>query len=832
MYKKKLSTIAIITVLTISMIVAVIPMALALPIAVPTLTPPGPGPVGSMITVSGTDATPFGIVEVYWDTLATKIGEGYANSAGGYTIMFVFIPEDVVGPHDVIVYDDLSSTINSETFVIEPKIKLSTTKGLPGDSITVTGTGFGDELEVGIYLGTITPLAAESVTLAGTPVTGTFANDAVVIGTVSIDVDVTVDGEVNSVAVTGTDVVTVTDDGEGNLDGETLDVAVAGGAESGEVDVTITGSINYKTGVITLTATGVDSTGGTGEVTDIVVTIETPCAADYDYAEYLVTPAAGVTTSDLGSFSAVIMVPAIAEGDYGDYTVTALDTAANTATATLAVNYYITLTPAAGPTGITTTIAGRIKADTAFELRFNTVPIATGTSGTDGSFSDTYVIPSVLSTGFYDVAVVWEVVESRTEQFHVTAPPQVVYAPHQGVAGTVVTISTITGFPFSSGANISLYLGTTTLVNSTQMDDRFGPTGGPFSANPGGFTNLEFTVPALTPGPYALKVVDQFGASTAAIYTFTVLATPVSTVTLNAASYFQGDTLSFTIFTTETSFTAGPTVTIRAPTGSIWWTDTWTLTPVGPTSSVQYQDQVVNGNPLTLPADAPLGSWNWTITYKPVSTGLSTKATGLFTVAALPTMQTVLDQLDAMEATITGVITTTEGDIIAVINTKTGTITTKLDPLMPKLQAIEDTAVIIATMLGEVQVDIAALDLTALNALGVDITAIKGDVATIKTNIGTVTTSVSALDAKVTALSGNVATVSTTLGTLEGTVTAIDGKVATIDTEVGTLQADVTDILDKPSVDMTPAWIAVVLSLIAAIAAIFAVITIRQKIAG
>ncbi len=79
---------------------------------------------------------------------------------------------------------------------------------------------------------------------------------------------------------------------------------------------------------------------------------------------------------------------------------------------------------------------------------------------------------------------------------------------------------------------------------------------------------------------------------------------------------------------------------------------------------------------------------------------------------------------------------------------------TDLNALMPKLQGIEDTAVIIATMLGEVQVDIAALDLSALNTLGVDITAIKNDVATVKTNIGTVTTAVSNLDAKVTSVAG------------------------------------------------------------------------------
>jgi hypothetical protein len=834
MYKKKLSTIAIITILTLSTLLAVMPMAYA--IGIPSLEHPitsaplTSGPVGTKVDVTGTGATAFGMVEVYWDTLATKISEGYADSATNYDIKMVTIPEDLVGVHNVIVFDTLSSTIASTTFTITSEIKLSTTKGLPGDSLTVTGTGFGKQLEGAIYLGAITTVAAESVTLAGTPVTGTLAHAPVVIGTVALTVGVSITGTVNGVPVTGTGTVAVTDDGEGNLAGTTVDIVVDDGVvvESGEVDVTITGSINYATGVMSLVATGVDSAAGTGTVTGIVVTMTTPCTAGYDYAAYEVTPVTGVTTSALGSFDAAVTIPAIAETSYGAYTVTALDTGGNTDTATLTVDYYITLKPTSGPTGITVTISGRIEATTAYNLLFNGAPIGSGTSGSDGVFSNTYVIPTVLSTGSYPVDVVWKVTKKKTETFTVTAPPQVVYAPTTGVAGTVVTISTVTGFPFSANANITLYLGTV-VVNSTQLDDRFGPTVA-FGPAAGTFTNLEFTVPTtLTPGPYALKVVDEYGASTVPIYTFTVLPTPVTTITLNSASYYQGDTLSFTFVSTDV-ISAGPTCTIRDPTGATWWMATWGTTVTGPITTVLYQWQLFGVDEhATLPADAPLGTWNWTITYTPVSTGVSTKATGLFTVATPPTMQTVLDRLDELEVTITDVVTDSEGDLTALINTKAGPITTKLDAISPKLQAIEDTAVIIATMLGEVQVDLAALD---LDAMGVDITAIKGDVATIKTNIGTVTASVSALDAKVTSISGDVATVSTTLGTLEGTVTSIDGKVATIDTEVGTVQADVTDILAKPDVDMTPVWIAVVLSLIAAIAAIFAVVTIRQKIAG
>jgi hypothetical protein len=312
---------------------------------------------------------------------------------------------------------------------------------------------------------------------------------------------------------------------------------------------------------------------------------------------------------------------------------------------------------------------------------------------------------------------------------------------------------------------------------------------------------------------------------------FTIAATPVTTITLRGTSYYPGDTISFNIFTTD-GFTAGPDVTIRDPTGATWWTGTWPLTASGPSWSVLYQDQLFGVDEhAMLPADAPLGTWNWTIAYTGTSAGAQT-ATGLFSVVAMPSMQTVLDTLSEMEATVQSLFTTNTGQITALINTKSGQIMTSLDALSPKLQGIEDTVVIIATMLGEVQMDIADLDLSALNTLGVDITSIKNDVATVRTNIGTVQTAVSNLDPVIGAIAGQNAEIQTALGTLDGKIVAVDGKVATVQTSVGTLQADITDVGGNLPVDMTPVWIAVVLSLIAAIAAIFAVITIRQKIAG
>jgi len=77
---KKLYTTLIISVLAMSALMVTIPMASA--INIPSITfmgmPWTTGPANFQVDVSGDGATAFGKVEVYWKTLATKLGEGYA----------------------------------------------------------------------------------------------------------------------------------------------------------------------------------------------------------------------------------------------------------------------------------------------------------------------------------------------------------------------------------------------------------------------------------------------------------------------------------------------------------------------------------------------------------------------------------------------------------------------------------------------------------------------------------------------------------------------------------------------------------------------------------
>jgi len=73
------------------------------------------------------------------------------------------------------------------------------------------------------------------------------------------------------------------------------------------------------------------------------------------------------------------------------------------------------------------------------------------------------------------------------------------------------------------------------------MATGFGPTT-VMGALPAGLT---FVVPTLTPGAYAVSVVDQYGATSASGVVFTITPTPVTSITLRGTSYYPGDIFSF-----------------------------------------------------------------------------------------------------------------------------------------------------------------------------------------------------------------------------------------------------------------------------------------------
>ncbi len=720
---KKLYTTLIITVLTISAVMAAIPMASAEITGNPFLcatSPPGStvprtsGPPGTQVDVVGNAtsgaADPFATVTVYWDALSgTVLATGDADNNGYYRIRAT-IPQATFGTHWIVVNDgetesggaafNVTATLSVASI---PPAFYGPTLALPGDDLTVTGRGFAPNDDITLFL--------NSTTL-GTP------------------------------------------------------------------------------------------------------------------ASYVIV-APTFHTNSTGTFSGTITVPAIPMANFDVYNFNATDEAGNSAISPVTINYYITCFPGSGPTGIQIMIYGRIAASVAYDLRFNGALISTGTTGSDGSYMEFYTIPAVLSPGTYPIDIWWALTNFRSVNFTVTVPPTITLGATSGVAGDVVTIS---GANFVMMASITLYFGTT-VVNSTSMDSRFGPCSffGSFSE--------EFVVPSLTPGIYAVSVVDSWGATSQAGVFFTILPTPLITVETRATQYYQGDLMSLYTWTNVV-----PTYDIYweicDPSGALHVTGyiydyDWYMISINNYQVPYYLIRIYTYFNNMIPDDAPVGVWNFTAYNSGTSAIVDTN---LFSVNAKPTLQTVLDAIDTCSTDLTDLllelganITEMKGEV-ATIETTVGDIDVAVSALDAKVTSIDGNMATVQTSLGTVQTTVSSLN---------------ADITTIKTGVSGIAGTADSLDAVLGVVAGDTAFIKSALVSINGTVTDVSDGVATIQTDLGTLKVDVasikTDVASVQSdveeslpvtVDMMPVWIAVVLSLIAAIAAIFAVVTIRQKIAG
>ncbi|MEM3881033.1 MAG: hypothetical protein QXD19_04730 [Candidatus Bathyarchaeia archaeon] len=660
---KKTLSLLITALLTLSMIIAAVPLASAAVVDMGTFKPDKSaaltsGKVGTKVLVNGTGANPYGPVKIYWDDVITgTVLNTTTASSVGYFECLVTIPAAVNGVHTLIAQDNLGYA-NGTSFTVTASITTGlVTKVLPGDSLPVSGSGFS---------------ANKSVTI----------------------------------------------------------------------------SLNTTTANVTL---------GTA------------------------------TTDGVGSFSTSVTVPAINVTDYGPFAVFAIDANNVTAYTIITIDYYVNVMPAFAPPGVTITISGRIPANTDYEVRINTTTVESGTSGSTGTFSETYTLPTLLATGNYTVGVFWGVVNNRTTLLTVGPSPTITLSATSGVAGAKVTV---TGSSFSGSANVTLYYGAT-VVNSTATDARFGPT------NISGSFTADFVVPALTPGPYVVKVVDQYGAVAQTV--FTIQAAPTTTIELRSTQYLQGDTLSFNVYTTESSL-GTITVTITDPTGGVWWNiNTWSLTNMVTYQTIPYADQVdARNNTLKLPDDAPTGTWNWTVTYTPASTGTATKATGLFTVSAKPTLASVQAQINQLSAQVNSL-----GGNLSAINSQ-------LSSISSTVSGISGAASSAASAANSAK---SAAD-SAKSAA--DAAKAAADAAKASAD-----SAVSAIEDAKTAAQSAASAANAAKSSADSAVSAIED--ATTAAESAKAAAE--------GVSMA-VWIAVVLSLVAAIAAIFAVITIRGKIAG
>ena len=796
--KKKAYTIAIITFLTLSMILAAIPMVSA-QFAITAPTSGSHYQVGDKVLVSGSNASFGGLVEVYWEITApgNLLNTTYADGIGDYSC-FVTIPEDIEGSHYIIVRDDSTGTTVSVDIIIDPKIELTPTSGIPGDSVDVAGTGFAATSNITLTFMNTTPI---DVTPTPQPETNSLGSFSATFEVPTVDYDMypvnatddvpntalanfTVGATITLTPVEGPTgkVVTIAGRGFNTTVGTPINITVdtviaptvapinttSAGNFTGQfiVPTLVVGTYDVNATDGTYTATKPFNVTGTTwiELTPTAgfpgweVTIEGVNFTAIADTEVTVTFGAltvkTLYTNTTGGFKGTFDAPSLPTATYPVNATDANDLNA-TANFTIAIT-LIALNPTEGPTGTNVTITGygftaNDKANVTIDTK---LVILNTTINADKQITDTFIVPT-LPIGTHTVIAKDYAGLTYSESFEVTKTTELIITPSSAPVGYEVSI---VGNYFSGNSTVEAFL-----YNATDSWQLTAKTGS-FNTLKNGTFVATFNVSELDLGDYFINATDTylFPGDLKLIY---VLDVPFSVVEVyiemrtRATEYLQGDMISFYI---KCTFNYNMTINITDPTEypvatvsileADWETmDDWQVVP--------YEHAT-----FTLPSDAASGTWNWTATI-----GTET-ATGLFNVDEKLTLSMVLERLDELDA---------------------------------KLVSLDGTVATISSSVGEIQVSIDAIHL------------------------------------KVVAIDGTVATIETDLGTMQGTVTSIDGNVATIQTDVGVVKADVSDVATDVSdiaekgvtVDLTPVWIAVVLSLIAAIAACYAVATIHRKLA-
>ncbi|MBA7481986.1 hypothetical protein ES707_17466 [subsurface metagenome] len=483
----------------------------------------------------------------------------------------------------------------------------------------------------------------------------------------------------------------------------------------------------------------------------------------------LTTVPSTVTTSDLGSFTC--------EFDIVDIkgTITAKDDSddPNSATDTLTVGTCIILTPNEGLPGIEVTILGRgFTADGTVDVRWGEYLTVVDDYPIDstGTFTTTFTVPQV-DTDDYTVRAE-DSAKSAEADFIVKGVTKITLDPNTGLVGDEFTVE---GVWFTPSSMVDITFDGTVLATDV--------------VNANGEFEEELEVPDVAIGSYTVTVTDEEGIYATATYTVSPKITIIET---RSDEYLQGDIISFYINSTI----AFDSISIDIIDSSGYPLTTGDILLEEGIMLIPYADADAQ-----LPSDALLGLWNWTATY--TLTGYDeTEVSGNFTVVELPSLSMVLDRLDEFEVSLTDVVTTSEGDLALLIETEIGTVLVSLDDLNASI-SLDEAMATISTQFGEVQ--------TSFDAINLTVTAIEDDVATI----------------------------STSLGVIEGNVTGISGSIATIETDLGTIEVDVSAVLadmismeDAVSGLLMPVYVAIVLSLIAALAAAYSVIQIGRKIVG
>ena len=449
------------------------------------------GPVGTKVLVKGADFSPGIKVSIYWDAVdpASKLNETTVKGDKTFKVL-VNIPEAIFGPDHWVIAEDASAA-----FSIEAQIELDPEIGLKDDVIHVTGTGFAEEEDV-----TLTWDANPLTTTPSTVTTDTVGSFACTFKVPT--------------ATYGVYTVVATDE-SAHTDSATFTVGAT---------ITLTPAEGPTGKVVAISGRGFTKTAGLA-VTVTIDGTDCPQVADIE------------TKSD-GTFSGQIVIPTIA---VGEYEITAEDTIPVSSKADFEVTgtTEITLTPKSGAPDDAITIMGdNFTAVANKDVTIDFGPItgyATLKTNSTGGFKSSLTVPPLTpSTTPYDVVATDANGLTATAGFRV-ALTTLAISPSKGATGTKVLVIGGGYTPDAVGKDFNVTIDGELMVDGegTLETDGSIPSG------------TYVYVPTVPVGSYEVTVMDEDGVIGQADFTVTETTEMILTPPTGPVDYKINMTLNY-----------------------------------------------------------------------------------------------------------------------------------------------------------------------------------------------------------------------------------------------------------------------------------------------
>ncbi len=380
------------------------------------------GYVGDQVTVTGWGFSASTTIIIYFDS--TAVLQTTTNTAGQIVSGVFTVPQTyaITTNHTITVADVLGSI--TAAFAVLPKMTASPTAGAVGDTITVSGTGYGPSQAVTVYFDGV------SVATSTTSSVGTVAS-----------IQFTVPQSTR-----GNHSITMTD-----AYGYTYTVTFATSQKA-----TITPTTGPGGTKVTVSGTGFTANSA------ITITFD-------DVA----TNAPATNASGTGSFGPVTFdIPA---SSAGSHTIKVSD-GTNVDTKTFAVTSTATITPTSGFVGSKFTVnATGFLANASISINFGDTLAKTVTSAANGSFSVSVDVPA-KPAGTYQVRIT-DGTNTITVNYAITTTVSINPVTSAGAPGSVGQQITVSGVGFISGRTVTVtYDGQSVATGTVGADNTFSVT--------------------------------------------------------------------------------------------------------------------------------------------------------------------------------------------------------------------------------------------------------------------------------------------------------------------------------------------------------------------